>query len=253
MSLRVFIQNHNNSTKVQVELPENIPMARLLPVLAERMNLPLQINGQPVVYRLDHERTQRRLDDNDTLASAQIARDDMLRLLPEVTAGNLARRRLTRLANDYEALKSFDDAMTYIEIESTEGDPPEAYIIRFDMKGIARVDTFNRPIYAHEHRVRIELGIDYPVKQPYMRWLTEFFHPNVSPQGTHVCIDAWYAARTLDDLVRVLSRMINFDNYNPMSALNRAAAAWAVMNAHLLPLNRRGGDDSDAAFDIKVL
>jgi len=87
MALRVVIQDHIGNKKTLVELPEDIRMERLLPALASRMQLPLQQAGNPIIYRLDHRRTGRRLDDQDTLRSAGIQEDDLLTLLPEVTAG----------------------------------------------------------------------------------------------------------------------------------------------------------------------
>lgn len=86
-SLRVVIQDHTHSKKTTVELPDEVPMDRLLPALATRMQLPLQQAGNPIIYRLDHRRTGRRLDDGDTLRSAEVQADDLFTLLPEVTAG----------------------------------------------------------------------------------------------------------------------------------------------------------------------
>jgi proteasome lid subunit RPN8/RPN11 len=87
MSMRVVIQDHTHSKKTTVELPDEVTMQRLLPALAQRMQLPLQQAGNPVIYRLDNRRTGRRLDDEDTLRSAGVQPDDVLTLLPEVTAG----------------------------------------------------------------------------------------------------------------------------------------------------------------------
>ncbi len=86
-SMRVAILDHTGSKKTHVELPDNVPMERLLPALASRMQLPLQQGGNPIIYKLDHRRIGRRLDDRDTLRSAGVQPDDVLTLLPEVTAG----------------------------------------------------------------------------------------------------------------------------------------------------------------------
>jgi WXG100 protein secretion system (Wss), protein YukD len=86
-SVRVVIQDHTHSKKTTVELPDEVTMHRLLPALATRMHLPADQGGNPIIYRLDHRRTGRRLDDEDTLRSADVQPDDLLTLLPEVTAG----------------------------------------------------------------------------------------------------------------------------------------------------------------------
>lgn len=88
-SIRVVIQDHTRSKKTHVELPDNVPMQRLLPALASRMQLPLHQAGNPILYRLDHRRSGQRLDDEDTLSSVGVTTDDVLTLLPEVTAGGV--------------------------------------------------------------------------------------------------------------------------------------------------------------------
>ncbi len=85
-NLRVVIQDHTASKKTLVELPDNVEMQKLLPVLASRMQLPLQQAGNPIIYRLDHRRTGRRLEDEETLQTAGVGADDVLTLLPELTA-----------------------------------------------------------------------------------------------------------------------------------------------------------------------
>jgi hypothetical protein len=86
-SVRIVIQDHNQSKKTMVELPADVTMQRLLPALAARMQLPLQHAGNPIVYHLDHRRTGKRLDDDDTLQAVGVEADDVFVLLPEVTAG----------------------------------------------------------------------------------------------------------------------------------------------------------------------
>lgn len=86
-SVRVVIQDHTRSKKTLVELPDNVTMQKLLPALTDRMQLPAQQNGNPILYRLDHHRSGRRLDDEETLQQAGVVADDVFTLLPEVTAG----------------------------------------------------------------------------------------------------------------------------------------------------------------------
>jgi proteasome lid subunit RPN8/RPN11 len=53
------------------------------------MQLPLQQNGNPIIYRLDSRRTGVRLDDDETLNAVNVQADDEFTLLPEVTAGGM--------------------------------------------------------------------------------------------------------------------------------------------------------------------
>jgi hypothetical protein len=86
-SMRVVILDHTGNKKTHVELPDDVPMQRLLPALAGRMQLPIEQEGNPITYCLDNRRTGRRLDEQDTLRAAGVQSDDLLALLPVVTAG----------------------------------------------------------------------------------------------------------------------------------------------------------------------
>lgn len=71
-----------------VEAPNDVPIARLLVLLVERMNLPLNSpDGQLMSYKLHHKRTGRQLLDSQSLADADVRDADELRLQPEITAG----------------------------------------------------------------------------------------------------------------------------------------------------------------------
>lgn len=72
----------------EVEAPDDVPINRILIVLVERMNLPLNSpDGQLMSYKLHHRRSGQQLLDNQTLALAGVASGDELRLQPEITAG----------------------------------------------------------------------------------------------------------------------------------------------------------------------
>jgi hypothetical protein len=87
-SMKVSIFDHTDTNKTGVEMPDDLPMARLLPVLVNEMGLPLQQGGRPIVYRLIHRRTGNVLSERDTLRSANVQADDALTLVPELTAGS---------------------------------------------------------------------------------------------------------------------------------------------------------------------
>ncbi len=71
-----------------VEAPDDVPVARLLVLLVEKMNLPLNSpDGQIMSYKLHHRRSGRQLLDGQTLAEGGVADGDDLRLQPEITAG----------------------------------------------------------------------------------------------------------------------------------------------------------------------
>lgn len=71
--------------------PDDVPVNRILAVLVERLNLPLNSpDGQLMSYKLHHRRSGTQLLDQATLASSGVVSGDELRLQPEITAGAVA-------------------------------------------------------------------------------------------------------------------------------------------------------------------
>lgn len=92
IGLRVW--DITSSRSREVEAPDDVPIARLLVVLVERMNLPLNSpDGQIMSYKLHHKRSGQQLLENLTLAEAGVRSGDDLRLQPEITAGSERGRR----------------------------------------------------------------------------------------------------------------------------------------------------------------
>jgi hypothetical protein len=86
--LRLKILDISGSRASEVEAPDDVAINRLLVVLIERMNLPLNSpDGQLMSYKLHHRRTGSQLLDLQTLAQAGVINGDELRLQPEITAG----------------------------------------------------------------------------------------------------------------------------------------------------------------------
>ena len=72
-----------------VQAPDDVPLGRLLVILAQRMNLPLNSpDGQIMSYKLHHRRTGQQLLENQSLAESSVMEGDELRLQPEITAGS---------------------------------------------------------------------------------------------------------------------------------------------------------------------
>jgi hypothetical protein len=87
--VKVKVSDISGSRVNEVEAPDDVPVNRILVVLVERMNLPLNSpDGQLMSYKLHHRRTGQQLLDNQTLAQATVADGDELRLQPEITAGS---------------------------------------------------------------------------------------------------------------------------------------------------------------------
>ncbi len=84
---KVIIYDPTGSKKTPVELPNDVPMRRLVPALVTKMGLPSTQGANPITYRLDHRSSGKRLGDDESLRDAGVNDDDILSLFPEVTAG----------------------------------------------------------------------------------------------------------------------------------------------------------------------
>ena len=89
-NVRVRVLDVSGSRISEVEAPDDVPLNRILVLLVERMNLPLNSpDGQIMSYKLHHRRTGQQLLDSQTLKEAAVLEGDELRLQPEITAGTM--------------------------------------------------------------------------------------------------------------------------------------------------------------------
>ncbi len=96
-TLKIRISDISGSRSNEVEAPDDVPINRILVVLVERMNLPLNSpDGQLMSYKLHHRRAGTQLLDTQTFAQANVLAGDELRLQPEITAGLRAPPHLDR-------------------------------------------------------------------------------------------------------------------------------------------------------------
>ncbi|MBN4049919.1 EsaB/YukD family protein [bacterium AH-315-M10] len=87
--ISVEVWDATGSNKRQVELPDDAPVNRILVVLVEKMSLPTHSpDGQVMSYKFHHKQTGRQLLDTQSLGQAEVREGDILRLQPEITAGN---------------------------------------------------------------------------------------------------------------------------------------------------------------------
>ena len=145
--------------------------------------------------------------------------------------------RIRRLQGDYECMKRRFANSSLIRIESTDGLPPEKYIITYNIKGLyAEPDGTLKE--RNQHRMEVNLTLGYPRRQPQCKLLTPIFHPNITESS--VCSGDFYAASEgLDDLVIRIGRMIAYQEFNVKSPLNGIAAKWAEKNDSHLPVDAR--------------
>lgn len=86
--ITVRVLDISGSRSREVEAPDDIKVDRLVALMTERMNLPLNSpDGQIMSYKLHHRRSGVQLLDNQTFRDADVRAGDELRLQPEITAG----------------------------------------------------------------------------------------------------------------------------------------------------------------------
>lgn len=141
--------------------------------------------------------------------------------------------RLRRLGADYEAVRAEFSGHPHVTVRPLGPlRPPEAYRVRFRLRGL-RLDG-EQPRAVEDHEVEIRLPLAYPREQPQCTPITELFHPNVKD---YYCIqDYWAAGQSLVDTIAKLGAMIQYRTYNTVSPLDSLAARWASENSALLPL-----------------
>ncbi len=89
-AVTVRVLDVTGSRSCEVEAPDDVQINRLLVLLVERMNLPLNSpDGQIMSYKLHLRRTGTQLLDAQTLSEAGVWNGDELRLQPEITAGGV--------------------------------------------------------------------------------------------------------------------------------------------------------------------
>lgn len=146
--------------------------------------------------------------------------------------------RETRLRNEYNKVRELVDRSDFVHIVATDGTPPDRYKIRFTCNGVESIRPNGQPVLRDVHEVSVYLHAEYPLKQPQLKWLTPIFHPNIHVTGA-VCIGAWWAAKTLDELLLTLGEMVQYKNLDPKDPMNSKAAQWANRNRQLFPIDSR--------------
>lgn len=80
--VKVTVTDQAGGKTVTAELPTDAQMQRLIPALITKMQLPSNVQ-----YQIQHKQSGKTLTPTDTLSSAGVKENDVLRLLPNVTAG----------------------------------------------------------------------------------------------------------------------------------------------------------------------
>ena len=86
-NITVQVWDATGNKRQAVEVPDDIPVERILIALTEKMNLPARHpDGRTLVYKFHHQ-TAGQLRDTQSLRAAGVKGNDVLRLYHEMIAG----------------------------------------------------------------------------------------------------------------------------------------------------------------------
>lgn len=86
--ISVVIVDTTGSKEQDATLPDDVTISKVIDKLVEALYLPaVNTAGAPITYKFLHKATGRHLLDNLTLAQCDVHDGDILRLIPEITAG----------------------------------------------------------------------------------------------------------------------------------------------------------------------
>lgn len=87
-ALNVEVWDTTGNKRVTAEVPGDVVVERVLAVLADRLKLPrYNPDGQLMSYKFHHRRLGVQLLDDRSLLDQGVQDGDVLRILPEITAG----------------------------------------------------------------------------------------------------------------------------------------------------------------------
>ena len=87
MAIQITLEDHTGNISHKARVAENAEAGQLIPAIITALRLPITDNaGRPITYHLSHD--NRRLQENETLSSAEVQSGDTLTIVPEMTAGS---------------------------------------------------------------------------------------------------------------------------------------------------------------------
>jgi hypothetical protein len=116
MAIQVVIEDQTGNIRQPAKLSATTTVDRLIRAIITTLKLPIvDPAGRPITYYLAHN--NRRLQDNDTLSSAEVQHNDTIAIVPQMTAGCFPLGTLIRMADGkqtpIESIKIDDEVMSW--------------------------------------------------------------------------------------------------------------------------------------------
>lgn len=84
----ITVIDATGSKTEEASVPGEAASGRIVAKLVELMSLPrVGPDGQMLSYKFHHKQSGRQINDNQSLADAGVSEGDVVRLVPEITAG----------------------------------------------------------------------------------------------------------------------------------------------------------------------
>jgi hypothetical protein len=84
----ILIVDVTGNKTEEASVPHTVATGRIIARLVDLMELPsVGPDGLPLSYKFHHKQTGRQIGDDETLETAGVRDGDVLRLVPEITAG----------------------------------------------------------------------------------------------------------------------------------------------------------------------
>jgi hypothetical protein len=97
-TINLEVWDATGNKRLNVEVPNDVEVERILLVLAEKLHLPRHSpDGELMSYKFHHRRLGIQLRDDQTLEAQGVAEGDVVRIQPEITAGAPGGRDLARM------------------------------------------------------------------------------------------------------------------------------------------------------------
>jgi len=148
-----------------------------------------------------------------------------------------------QLARDFEEVNKLLARYPQIHVAQTEGDPPAAYEVEYQLTGLTR-QTDGNIGQTSRHLLRINLPFGYPHFPPTVKPLTPVFHPDIDPDAVRIA-SHWQQNPSLAELVIHIGEMICAKNYNLEEPFNQEAADWYGEHSSEFPLDEIQQGEAD--------
>jgi ubiquitin-protein ligase len=170
---------------------------------------------------------------------------------------------IDQLTRDFEEVNKLLTQYPQIHVAQTEGDPPAAYEVEYQLTGLIR-QTDGSIGQGSRHLLRISLPFGYPHFPPTVKPLTSIFHPDVDPDAVRIA-SYWQQNPSLAELMVHMGEMICAKSYNLEEPFNQEAADWYSEHSSEFPLDeiQQGStdfevdelsleDDSDLGLSLEI-